>query len=58
MLQSKEVEMSKNPYAKALANPLFRKRIIRAQKGKGAYTRKEKHTKNGWRLSNTCYYVL
>jgi stalled ribosome alternative rescue factor ArfA len=47
MLQSKEVEMSKNPYAKALANPLFRKRVIRAQKGKGAYTRKEKHAKKG-----------
>ena len=58
MLQSKEVEMSKNPYAKALANPLFRKRIIRAQKGKGAYTRKEKHPKNSWQPPVLCYYVL
>ena len=39
--------MTKNVYAKALANPLFRKRIVRARKGKGAYTRKEKHIKNG-----------
>lgn len=39
--------MSKNIYAKALANPLFRKRIVRAKKGKGAYIRKEKHKKNG-----------
>jgi stalled ribosome alternative rescue factor ArfA len=47
MLTRKGLKMSKNPYAKALANPLFRKRIIRAQKGKGAYIRKEKHPKNG-----------
>jgi len=39
--------MSKNPYAKALANPLFRKRIVRARKGKGAYSRKDKQPKNG-----------
>ena len=39
--------MSKNPYAKALANPLFRKRVLKAAKGKGAYTRKEKHAKKG-----------
>jgi len=39
--------MSKNPYAKALANPLFRKRVLKARKGKGAYIRKEKHPKNG-----------
>lgn len=39
--------MSRNPYAKALANPLFRKRVLVARKGKGAYTRKEKHPKNG-----------
>ena len=39
--------MSKNPHAKALANPLFRKRIVRAQKGKGSYVRKPKHQKNG-----------
>lgn len=34
--------MSKNPYAKSLANALFRKRIVKARKGKGAYTRKVK----------------
>ena len=39
--------MSKNPYAKALANSLFRKQIIQPKKGKKAYTRKEKHPKNG-----------
>jgi stalled ribosome alternative rescue factor ArfA len=47
MLGNEEGKMSKNPYAKALANPLFRKRIVRAQKGKKAYVRKEKHPKNG-----------
>jgi len=26
---------------------LFRKRVLKAVKGKGAYTRKEKHTKKG-----------
>lgn len=39
--------MSSNPYAKALANSLFRKRIVRACKGKGSYTRKDKHPNNG-----------
>jgi stalled ribosome alternative rescue factor ArfA len=34
--------MSKNPYPKSLANALFRKRIVKARKGKGAYTRKAK----------------
>jgi len=34
--------MSKNPYAKSLANALFRKRIVKAKKGKGAYSRKSK----------------
>ena len=34
--------MSKrNPHAAALASALFRKRIVRAQKGKGAYNRKK-----------------
>lgn len=37
--------MSKNPHAKALANPLFRLRIVKAQKGKGSYVRKQKHSK-------------
>ena len=36
--------MSKNPYAKSLANALFRKRIVKAKKGKGAYTRKVKES--------------
>jgi stalled ribosome alternative rescue factor ArfA len=47
MLERKGLKMSKNPYAKALANPLFRKRVLKAVKGKGAYTRKEKHAKKG-----------
>lgn len=32
----------RNPYAKALANPCFRKRAIKAKKGKGSYNRKRK----------------
>jgi len=47
MLTRKGAKMTKNVYAKALANPLFRKRVLKALKGKGAYTRKEKHTKKG-----------
>lgn len=31
----------RSPYAAALANPLFRKRIVKAQKGKGSYNRKK-----------------
>jgi stalled ribosome alternative rescue factor ArfA len=34
--------MSTNPYAKALSHKLFQKRVIKAKKGKGAYTRKNK----------------
>ena len=37
--------MSQNPYAKALANPLFKKRVIQARKGKGSYNRKQKGNK-------------
>jgi stalled ribosome alternative rescue factor ArfA len=33
--------MPRNLYAKALANPCFRKRIVRARKGKGSYDRKQ-----------------
>lgn len=32
--------MSQNPYAKALSHKLFQKKVIKAKKGKGAYTRK------------------
>ena len=32
-----------NPVAKALSNPICRKRIVKARKGRGAYTRKQKH---------------
>ena len=32
--------MSKNPYAKALSHKLFQKKVIKAKKGKGSYTRK------------------
>ena len=38
-----EADMTRNPIAKALANPICRKRIVKARKGKGAYTRKVKH---------------
>lgn len=32
----------RNPYAKSLANPLFRKKVIKPKKGKGApYSRKK-----------------
>lgn len=34
--------MSKrNPHAVALANALFRKRVVKSQKGKGSYNRKK-----------------
>jgi len=39
--------MWRNPYAKALANPLFRKKVVKPRKGKRAYTRKDKHPKSG-----------
>jgi stalled ribosome alternative rescue factor ArfA len=35
----------RNPYAKALANPCFRKRIVKNIKGKGSYNRKQKGNK-------------
>jgi len=31
----------RNPHAAALANALFRKRVVRAQKGRGSYNRKK-----------------
>jgi hypothetical protein len=34
-----------NPYAKALSDSLFRKRVVRARKGKGSYNRKAKESK-------------
>jgi stalled ribosome alternative rescue factor ArfA len=34
-------------HAKALADRLFHKRIVKAKRGKGAYSRKDKHRKNG-----------
>jgi stalled ribosome alternative rescue factor ArfA len=34
-------------HAKALADRLFHKRIVKAKRGKGSYSRKEKHRKNG-----------
>lgn len=37
--------MTKNPYAKALANPLFAHRIVRLKKGKGSYKRNKNFTK-------------
>jgi stalled ribosome alternative rescue factor ArfA len=38
-----EVAMSnRNPHARALSNALFRKRIVKAKKGKGAYNRKRR----------------
>ena len=33
--------MSRSPYAKALENPLFRKRVVKSRKGKGSYSRKQ-----------------
>jgi stalled ribosome alternative rescue factor ArfA len=33
----------RNVQAKALENPIFRQRKIAARKGKGAYTRRDKH---------------
>lgn len=37
--------MSKNPHAKALANPLFRNRIVKPKKGKGSFKREKLTTK-------------
>jgi len=37
-----EVTM-RNMHAKALESPLFRQRKVAARKGKGAYTRRDKH---------------
>lgn len=34
-------------YAKALADRLFHKRVVKAKRGKGSYSRKDKHKKNG-----------
>lgn len=31
-----------NPYAKALSNPVYKQRIVKAKKGKGSYSRKNK----------------
>lgn len=31
----------RNPHAAALSSALFRKRVVRARKGKGAYDRKK-----------------
>ena len=39
------MQKQRSPYAKALADPLFRKRIVAARKGKGSYTRKQKGNK-------------
>lgn len=32
-----------NPNAKIRQNPVYRKRVVRPRKGKGAYTRKAKY---------------
>ncbi|MBJ64711.1 MAG: hypothetical protein CMB55_07965 [Euryarchaeota archaeon] len=40
------MKRKQNPIAKLLVSPLFRKRIVKKQKGKGSYERKEKHRKN------------
>jgi hypothetical protein len=34
-------------HAKALADRLFHKRVVKAKRGKGAYSRKDKHKKTG-----------
>jgi stalled ribosome alternative rescue factor ArfA len=36
----------RNIYAKALADKLFKQRIVRARKGKGSYVRQPKHKKD------------
>jgi stalled ribosome alternative rescue factor ArfA len=36
----------RNQYAKALANPVLKQRIVRARKGKGSYKRNDKNHKN------------
>jgi stalled ribosome alternative rescue factor ArfA len=33
--------MKRDPYAKALANNLFRQRVVKSRKGKGSYDRKQ-----------------
>ena len=39
------MQKQRSPYAKALADTLFRKRIVAARKGKGSYNRKKKGNK-------------
>jgi len=34
-----------NPYAKSLSSKLFQKKAIRAKKGRGSYTRRDKNAK-------------
>jgi stalled ribosome alternative rescue factor ArfA len=52
----------RNPYAKALANPCFRKRAIKAKKGKGSYNRNRnrKHNQESQLLKKgmTCINTL
>ena len=35
----------RNPVAKALSNPLFKPKVVKAKKGKASYKRRPKHVK-------------
>lgn len=34
-----------NHFAKSLSSKIFQKKVVRAKKGRGSYTRKEKYSK-------------
>ncbi|MBO0738557.1 MAG: ribosome alternative rescue factor ArfA [Alphaproteobacteria bacterium] len=38
----KRAPVKRNPVARALRDPAFRRRVVRARKGRGSYTRKGK----------------
>lgn len=43
MAKTAKKPATRNPMAGALSNGAFRRQIVRARKGKGAYNRKPKH---------------
>ncbi len=47
-VQLRQVEAIRNPMAAALANGANRHRVVRARKGKGSFSRREKHRGAAW----------
>jgi len=44
MAKQSKLPATRNPMAGALAHGAFQRQIVRARKGKGSYSRKDKHT--------------